>query len=48
MVVRIDKTTGAAEVKQVADLPAAFDAFKAALLLWHATTQTRLLVDVAK
>lgn len=36
LIVRLDKTTGAAEVKRVADLDASFGAFKAALLLWHA------------
>lgn len=42
LVVRLDKTTGSAEVKRVRDQGAAFDAFKAALLLWH-TEQTPLL-----
>ena len=36
LIVRLDKATGAAEVKHVVDLEAAFGAFKAALLLWHA------------
>lgn len=36
LVIRLDKATGTAEVKRVGDLAAAFDAFKAALLLWHA------------
>jgi hypothetical protein len=36
LVVRLDRVTGVAEVKSVVALDAAFDAFKAALLLWHA------------
>lgn len=36
LVLRIDKTTGATELKRVVDFEAAFDAFKACLLLWHA------------
>ena len=35
LIVRLDKGSGLAEVKRVRDLGAAFDAFKAALLLWH-------------
>ena len=45
IVVRLDKTTGAADVKQVADLSSAFDAFKAALLLWHTNTQQAWLLQ---
>jgi hypothetical protein len=36
MVVRFHKSTGVAEVKRVGSLEAAFDGFKAALMLWHA------------
>ena len=36
VVVRLDKSSGAVEVQRVGDLRRAFDAFKAALMLWHA------------
>ena len=35
LAVRIDKATGAVELRGVPSLPVAFDAFKAALLLWR-------------
>ena len=44
LVVRFDKASGEAEVKRVADLSAAFDAFKAALVLWHVSAAGKLLV----
>ncbi len=43
LVIRLSKETGDAEVMQVADVDAAFDAFKSALLLWHAMNGTALL-----
>lgn len=38
LVLRLDKQTGEVEEQQVTNLAAAFDAFKAALLLWHSSS----------